>query len=159
MQHLSEHATDHGIYRLLLSSPARDEDAFWRVVGPWAFDRTIRRELGGPLNHDETYEWILAAAPDGTWAGFSSFSLRQLDQGIVWFDNAYVFAPHRKRGLHAAMFDLRLIMARQSGAKRVKGLATLASRQMFESHGFVIIGERGQYRTYQKDMIDEPVHA
>lgn len=144
--------TEHPPYTLYLDSSTRSGDAFYGRIGAAVFDRAIRKALDGALNNDDTYEWLLAYTADGALAAFSSFHTAHLDKGVIWLDNAYVYPEHRKQGLHHAMFDLRLTLAKQVGATVVKGLATLASRDAFEANGFTVISERGQYRTYQKEL-------
>lgn len=145
-------------YRIYSDSSQKSGTEFYARIGHVLVDRQIRKELGGPLNSSDDYIWLLTYDSKMHLVAFSSLNLEHLEKrGEGWFDNAYVFPEHRQHGLHRHMFELRLELARQCGVRVLKGLATPASRAVFEAYGFEIASTRGQYRVYRKDLSNDNV--
>lgn len=147
---------EHDGYRIYSDGSAKNGREFYARVGHLFVDKQIRKELGGPLDSSDDYIWLLVYDQGAQLVAFSCLNLEQLTtRGEVWFDNAYVFPEHREHGLHGVMFDVRLRLARSCGARVLKGLATPASRAIFEANGFTVASTRGQYRVYRKEVTDE----
>lgn len=143
-------------YRIVRDSSRESGKAFYARVGHLFIDKAIRKEMDGPLNSSDDYIWLLVMDPGDNIIAFACIDTEKLTtKGEVWFDNAFVFPEYRKNGLHSKLFDIRMKIAKELGAKVIKGLARPAARIAFEARGFDVISERGQYRTYQKVIADE----
>lgn len=126
---------------------------FYARVGHLFVDKAIRKEMGGPLDSNDNYIWLIVfkATTDEIMAFACLDTGRK--PGEAWLDNAYVFPDYRHMGLHTRLTELRMQMIRHMpGVTTIKGLATPASRTQFEAHGFTVASERGQYRVYEKKV-------
>lgn len=121
----------------------------WFLIGRFFADRAIRRALGGPLSSDPNYTWWVAAAEDGTVAGFAGAERRK---GVVTLHHAYVLPDHRGVGIYAALLEARIRWARAQGASEIRATCTEMSRPALLRRGFVVTGHRGQYATVSLDL-------
>lgn len=139
-------------YRIVRDSSRESGKAFYARVGHLFVDKEIRKDMGGPLDSNDDYIWLLVLDEGDRIIAFACLDTSKLaTKGEVWFDNAYVFPDYRQHGLHARLFDLRMQIVKElSGVRFLKGLARPAARLAFEVRGFDVISERGQYRVYQK---------
>jgi GNAT superfamily N-acetyltransferase len=142
-------------YRIVCDSEAQSGPEVFLRIGPLAFDREIRRELGGAIEHYPDSIWVLVFDAVEQIAACATLHQHRLAQhGEVWLDNAYVRSPHRGKGLHGRLFDWRMSIARDLRARVIRGIALPAARLIFESQGFTVVRERGKYRTYEKKVVD-----
>lgn len=144
-------------YRIVRDSSRESGKAFYARVGHLFVDKEIRKEMGGPLDSNDDYIWLLVMDEGDVIIAFACLNTERLEnKGEVWFDNAYVFPAYRQHGLHARLFDLRMqIVKILSGVRCLKGLARPVARMAFEARGFDVLSERGQYRVYQKVYNDD----
>lgn len=142
-------------YRIVRDSSRESGAGFYARVG-WLFtNKSIRKELGGPLDSNDDYIWLIVfkAATDDIMAFACLDTGRKI--GELWFDNAYVFPDYRGEGLHTRLFELRMEIAKTlPNIHSLKGLARPTARMAFEANGFTPISGRGQYRTYEKKVND-----
>lgn len=145
-------------HRIFQDSSRESGKAFYARVGHLFIDKEIRKDMGGPLDSNDDYIWLLVMDEGDSIIAFACLDTGKLaSRGEVWFDNAYVFPDYRQHGLHAKLFDLRMQLVKTlPGAHLLKGLARPTARMAFEMRGFDVVSERGQYRVYQK-VYDEPI--
>lgn len=142
-------------YRIVRDSSRESGPGFYARVGHLFVDKEIRKEMGGPLDSTDDYLWLLVIDRADVIIAFACLDTGRLAaHGEVWFDNAYVFPAYRAQGLHAKLSDLRMRIAKDLGAKVIKGLARPTAYLAFEARGFDVVAQRGQYRTYQKRIAD-----
>lgn len=143
-----------GAMVIVRDSSRESGPAFYARCGHIFVDKTIRREMGGPLDSNDDYLWFFAYDSDAI-AGFAALNCEHLaSKRLVWFDNAYVYPAYRDRGLHGRLADLRLALARELGARAIRGLARPAAYVAFEARGFRLVSQRGMYRTYELRLDD-----
>lgn len=136
--------------RIVRDSSKESGKGFYARVGHLFVDKNIRKEMGGPLNSSDAWIWFLAMDVNDTIVAFACLNCEQIEKGIIWFDNAYVFPDYRQLGLHAKLTDIRMQEAARLGAKILKGLARPTAYISFEARGFAVVRQNGMYRTYQK---------
>lgn len=145
----------HNEYRIFQDSSRESGKAFYARVGHLFVDKEIRKEMGGPLDSNDEWIWLLVLDPADAIVAFACLNCERLaTKREVWFDNAYVKPDHRQHGLHAMLTDLRMDLARSVGAQVLKGLARPTAYISFEARGFEVVRQNGQYRTYQKVLSD-----
>lgn len=158
MKLYATHTTAHGDYRIFLDSSAESGNTFYCRMGRCFADRRIAKELAEPLYDEPGYHWLLACDAAGDICAFACLDATALEKrGEVTLTYGYVFEAHRERGLHHALFEARLRLAGELGAKVVRGVANGASRSTFLAYGFEKVRDNGQYTYFRKQLNPEGV--
>lgn len=142
-----ENYEDYIIYR---DSSAENGDEFYRRMGRFFADATIRKELGGPMTDSPDHVWLVVLYHREIVA-FSGCRF-SADRSTAWFTETYVLPEHRRRGLFGRLFELKYKLCAEAGARVVKGLANANSRPMFERHGWRVASVRGSWTYYDKEV-------
>lgn len=117
------------------------DNALWLAIGPFLCDRTVHKELGGPIYSLATTTWLVARNGDESVIGFAS--LRN-DGKAAWLDYAYVVPTTRSKGVFA-----RLSIEREKIAKDLKLPLRTVVRQArwkhYRGRGWKIVTTRGSW--------------
>lgn len=123
---------------------------FWVAMGPCFASEVIRRDL--PTLHDEADNdvWFLAYQKS---ALVSFACLRFNKRGDVatlahhWADESV-----RGKGIAEAMFDARVELAKEAGAKKLRSVVHNESLDAFLRAGFEVLVERAKFTTVEMDL-------
>jgi GNAT superfamily N-acetyltransferase len=148
----------HGDYRIYLDSSAESGNTFYCRMGRFFADREVARELAEPLYDSATSLWLLATDAVGTICAFGCLDSRDIvKKGEALVTYGWVAPEHRNAGLHTAIFEARLRLAEELGARTVFGVANGRSHKTFERHGFAVVRVNGQYTYFRKELRRESV--
>jgi GNAT superfamily N-acetyltransferase len=144
-----------GGYTYTRESSAERGREFWADTGPFFASRDVATELGGPWFDSADTIWVVVRS-EGRVVGLGSFHAgRVATAGVVTLDFMYVVPAHRRRGIYARMFDLRLALALELRPREVRGATrTDFIRTVFLRHGFAPSQERGSWTYYRKEIAD-----
>lgn len=137
-----------GEYEIVLMEP--NDPNIYRWLGPFATDRAIIKELEGPIYHDAGTTWLFASHR-GRIVALSGLRMDE-KPGVAGYTLTYVLPAHRRRGLYRRMFGLKLDLCRERGVQVVRGLANPISRAVFEEQAFRLVGMRGKWARFEKEM-------
>lgn len=143
--------TPKGYQITTLAGGTRD---FYCRMGRFFADRQIVKELEGPMFDDASYTWFIATKGDEIVA-FSSMRIDE-DKQTANFGITYVMPDHRRKGLYAHLFALKLHACQNRGVREVRGLANPASCAVFARHGFAVARTAGKWTHYSLAL--EAVH-
>lgn len=114
---------------------------FYHLMGPFLVSRDVRRELGVPISSDENYRWVIAMK-SGSVVGFAAVELLG---DIAQLRHAYVVPECRGLGIYGDMITSREKIARRSGCRTLKAVASPNSVDALERRGYKRIKKRGKY--------------
>ncbi len=150
----------HETYRIYLDSSAASGNTFYCRMGRFFADREIARELAEPLYDSPTSHWLIACDAAGAICAFGCLDGERLARkGEAVMTYGYVLAAYRAQGLHTAIFEARLRLAGELGARTVFGVANGRSNATFAKHGFQVVRVNGQYTYYRKELSNELFHS
>lgn len=148
----------HGDYRIYLDSSTESGNTFYCRMGRYFADRSIANELTEPLYDSDTSLWLMATDAGGNIVAFGCLDTERMERkGEAVMTFGYVLPKHRNHGLHTALFEARLRLAADIGARTVYGVANGRSKSTFERHGFTVVRVNGQYTYFRKELTHEPV--
>lgn len=146
----------HGDYRIYLDSSAESGNTFYCRMGRFFADKEIGKELAEPLYDSPTSLWLMATDAAGNICAFGCLDTERMEKkGEAVMTFGYVLAAHRNKGLHMALFEARLRLAGEIGARTVYGVANGRSKATFERHGFTVVRVNGQYTYFRKELQHE----
>ena len=117
---------------------------FYQILGPYLAQRSIAKELGGPIRDDDGKVWVVAL-DQGVVQGFCAYYLRRETAVLC---SAYVRPAYRKQGLYQTLFRHRLTAI---GPRRMVSTVTGASVSTFRRFGFQEVRRRGRYTLMQRE--------
>ena len=122
-----------------------DDPATIMAIGPFAMDRAVVKELGGPIYTTPRHRWIVASV-DGVVVAFGGLEL--VSDVRARFDWTYVVAEHRRRGLFQVIGEQKMLLA---GQRRI----TTCTRTpwlvpWFHRHAFEDRPQRGEWRYLER---------
>lgn len=148
----------HGDYRIYLDSSAESGNTFYCRMGRFFADRQIAKELAEPLYDSPASLWLMATDAAGNICAFGCLDTERMEKkGEAVMTFGYVLPAHRGHGLHTALFEQRLRLAADIGARTVYGVANGRSHKTFERHGFTVVRVNGQYTYFRKELTHESV--
>lgn len=119
----------------------------WPLLGPFAVDRGVHKELGGPILSSEHVTWLFAVDDAGAVLGFCA--LRDTTSSI-WYDYGYVVPACRKRGVFRALAKARDKHAQPD--TRPRKTAVREDRlPHYEQRGWAIATRRGRWAYLVKE--------
>jgi GNAT superfamily N-acetyltransferase len=119
---------------------------FYCRMGQFFASRQVIKELEGPMYDDKSYVWFIATQGSEIVA-FSSVRFEE-DKNIASFGITYVMPAHRRKGLYAHLFALKLAACQDREVREVRGLANPASCAVFERNGFTLARTAGKWSHY-----------
>ena len=148
----------HGDYRIYLDSSAESGNTFYCRMGRFFADRQIGKDLAEPLYDSPTSHWLMATDAAGNIVAFGCLDAERMEKkGEAVMAFGWVAPEHRGAGLHTAIFEARLRLAGELGARTVFGVANGRSHKTFERHGFQVVRVNGQYTYFRKELRHESV--
>lgn len=135
-------------YSLWRTSSKEDGDEFWQSMGRFFASRELATELGGPVYDGNDYTWVVTTRGDEV-VGFGA--VRMHKNGTAFLDWSWVDPGHRKKGLYRKMLAVRIHLARELGATKLR-TATRSDhvRGVFEGEGFEKSYDRGEWTYYER---------
>lgn len=144
---------EHGEYKFWLDGSGTSGKLFYAEMGRFFSSREVHKELGGSIFDSPEHIWVLVKH-EREVVGFGSMDASRFEKsGIVFLDWMYIVPEHRKKGLYAKLFEVRLTLAKEMGTKIVRGATSSAiAHRMFKKHGFYKWQDRGSWIYYEKEM-------
>lgn len=127
---------------------SREDQEFYRYLGPFFGSRQAAKELGMPIWDDEGRLWVVALV-GGQPVGCASLEVRGRKGALK---SAWVRPEHRHRDIYTAMLEERLRMAVDLGLAVLMATCTEASRAVLERYGFQEVARRGRYYVMRREM-------
>lgn len=115
---------------------AHTDAALWPLVGPFAADKGVAKELGGGAFGDAGTVWLVADVA-GAVAGFCTI---RPERARYWFENAYVLPDYRGRGVFAALAAAREAELLKLPPLPVRTRVRLPRWEHYENRGFARVG-------------------
>lgn len=144
---MGNHATYR--YRELSYAKKKDRAAIIRLIGPFAFDPAIRRELGVALTSTENHTWIVVETEQGDVAAFGAVIVRGSNAELV---HAYTTESHRGQGIGKELITRRLKMAEEAGCELAR-TTDLGGKKIYKEMGFTEKQKgKTKYAIYSKEL-------
>lgn len=148
----------HGDYKIFEDSSAESGNTFYCRMGWFFANREIARDLAEPMFDSPTARWLMATDGAGAIVAFGCLDLERMERkGEAVLTYGYVMPGHRNQGLHTALFEQRIKLAQELGARTLFGVANGRSKHTFEKHGFNVVRVNGQYTYFRKELNHESV--
>lgn len=117
-------------------STINTDSNFYQLLGPFLAQRSIAKELGGPLWDDSDLRWFIALDHNQV-VGFCAL---RVGGGAAEFKHAYVLPTHRKIGVYKLLFEarfnsLKLIHA-VGTTVRIRSVVGHNAREVYRKFGF-----------------------
>lgn len=144
---------ERGAYKIYRDSSTESGDAFYTRMGKQFASREVFKALEEPMFDTADHVWLLVYAGNEL-AAFACIDGGQMRKKcIAVLTYAYVMPAHRQHGLHGILFELRLSLAINMGAKMIRGVANGNSNSKFISHGFRSTRQNGRFTYYEKEIL------
>lgn len=118
----------------------------WLALGPFFCDRSVVKDLGGPIYSAPGVSWFVARQDNDEVVGFAS--LREAN-GVLWYDYAYVAPASRGKGVFGKLSKERDKQLRRDTRPR-RAVMPLGRWPHYEKRGWTILSTRGSWVTVEK---------
>lgn len=135
--------------RFIVRTYTNHEGDFWSLMGRYFAFRDYAHEMGGWQFYTKQGSVWFVLMSGAEVLGFCSIIQ---EKNHVYFDNFYMLAEHRGRGLSGLLWDARMKYALTMGQEiRVISDNPIQWRR-YEREGFKFYGMRGHYKKYKRTL-------
>jgi GNAT superfamily N-acetyltransferase len=131
----------------------REDADFYCLMGRFFGSRAISKALGMPIYDDEHRIWFLILNPEHHPIACGSLE-RKPKSKVAALKSTWVEPAERGQGIYDWLFVTRLHLAEQLHVKKITSTTTERSKHTHERYGFRLVGRRGKYYTYWKELGD-----